>query len=972
MYSEIKKKVSYFFDVWQKHLEKRANEVFLVDVGRNLKYTLKESDEITGKVYAYLKSKGIGKEDFVHINLPRSAAIILANLGVWKAGAAFVITEDTLAPERIEYIKKDCSCKLTIDINVWEEILNCQPLTGYEKTDEHDAAFAVYTSGSTGNPKGVLLEYGVIKAMAYARGWTENSYDEPINKYAFIIPFNFVGYELDVIPFIYRLKCFYVMPYSIAKNPSKFVEYCKINQIRSAHIVPSYLRVLGDKLKGVMDLIYTGSEPAIGVYIDGVTIINNYAMSEIAIFVSTFVLDKKYDSAPPIGKIDKGIPYRLIDEDGKDIKDGSIGEICLAAPYTRGYINLPEMTKKTFIDGYLHTGDLARRLPDGNVVIEGRSNDMIKINGNRIEPAEIEAAFKRITKINWCAAKGIIEPKHSYVCLYYKDDIDFDEDEINSKMQEFLPSYMIPTYYMKIEEIPLNPNGKMARKALPIPKINNFKDKYVAPRDEIERILCDSFAKVLNIPAETVSIKDDFYKLGGDSISTLQAVMNTDKLDLTVKEIFKFKTVEKIAAFIRERMSNQTESLDVQLEKELHIPHKLNAMQTKILDYQLYKVKGTMWNLPTLHRFDKSIGAEKLKKAMKEVIKAHPALSFIIKFNDNYEPEFEYKPEMNPEIEIKHTTEQQLREIEKTLIQPFKLINSPLFRCTIFETEEYVYLFFDLYHIIGDGGTIYVFLDDLEKAYFNEPLEKDYYVLELANIEKNKKNIQQYKKYFEKNYSGIDWYSIPEPDFKSRENLLKNWEGIIPIKESDLEKAAKKNNDSRNVISIAAALLALSKYSGKNDVLTNWIYDNRTTKLSKHYVGLMIKTLPVGVHLDKIKNNKELIDEVKKQVNEGIQNSDFDYFTEYEHVYENDCMEINYLGNINYDEVANRINCEYIEVERQDHSAAARFDVELQDTNDGVYVNVYYLSSIYKDENVDRFMKLYCEAFEDLVVGGKR
>ena len=169
---------------------------------------------------------------------------------------------------------------------------------------------------------------------------------------------------------------------------------------------------------------------------------------------------------------------------------------------------------------------------------------------------------------------------------------------------------------MKIKEIPLNPNGKMARKALPIPQIHNFKDKYVAPRDEIERILCDSFAKVLNIPAETVSIKDDFYKLGGDSISTLQAVMNTDKLDLTVKEIFKYKTVEKIAAFIRERMSNQTESLDVQLEKELHIPHKLNAMQTKILDYQLYKVKGTMWNLPTLHRFDKSIGAEKLKKAI--------------------------------------------------------------------------------------------------------------------------------------------------------------------------------------------------------------------------------------------------------------------------------------------------------------------------------------------------------------------
>ena len=183
-------------------------------------------------------------------------------------------------------------------------------------------------------------------------------------------------------------------------------------------------------------------------------------MSEVPTLISNFIIDKKYDVVP-IGKIDSGIPFKLLDEDGKNIEDNSIGELCFAVPFTRGYINLPEQTRKAFIEGFYHTGDLAHRLPDGNFVLDGRSNDMIKINGNRIEPAEIEAAFKRITKVEWCAAKGIQEKRRAYVCLYYKENISFDEESINKKMQEYLPSYMIPAYYMKIEKVPLKASGKM-------------------------------------------------------------------------------------------------------------------------------------------------------------------------------------------------------------------------------------------------------------------------------------------------------------------------------------------------------------------------------------------------------------------------------------------------------------------------------------------------------------------------------
>ena len=969
MYLDEAKKIPYIFEAWQKQLIKRPDEVFLIDAANNIKFTLKQCDEISGKVYSYLKENRISKEDFVLINLPRGASIILAMLGVWKAGAAFVVTEDTLAPERIEFIRKDCSCKAVIDNDVWEEILEQKPYLGYIKCDDHDAAFAVYTSGSTGNPKGVLHEYGSLKLLEISNGWTEKFFDEPVVNYGMIAPLNFVASVEILVLRIYKLSHLYILPYSIIKNPVKLLEYYRTNKIMAGYLPPSYIRVLGDKIKDYMKVVYTGSEPANDIYVDGVTIVNNYSMSEVPTLISNFIIDKKYDVVP-IGKLNSGIPYYLIDEDGKDITDGSIGELCFAVPFTRGYINLPEQTKKAFINGIYHTGDLAHRLPNGNFVLDGRSNDMIKINGNRIEPAEIEAAFKKITGVAWCAAKGIQEARRSYVCLYYNENLEFDEEATNKKMQEILPSYMIPAYYMKIKDIPLKASGKMDRKALPAPEIHNFRSEYVAPRDEIEKILCESFAKALNVKAETISIKDDFYKLGGDSIGTMLVVINLDNLDLSAKDIFKLKTIEKLADLVRERKSIQAESLDKQLENELLLPHKLNAMQIKIFDYQLYKVKGTMWNLPIYHRYDKSVDVERLKSAVEKVVSAHPILSCIIKFDKNNELVFEYRPDLNPEIDINYSSEEQMREIEKGLIKPFRLIKTPLFKSFIFESEEYVYLFFDMHHIIGDGTTVSIILSDLEKAYFNEELDQDYYLLELAKIERSHDKLQPNKDYFEKKYSNIDWYTIPKPDFKSRDSSEKIWKGYLSVKEPDIERAENKYNISRNAIAIAAGLIALSKYSGQKDVLTNWIYDNRTTKNSMNYVGLMIKTLPVGIHIDKLKNNIELLEEVKKQINEGIQNSDYDYFTEYEHVFNSDCMEINYLANIDFSKIGKKLKYDYFELERQDSNATARLEIEVLEGEKGeIKVVGFYLAKIYNEENIDRFMKLYVETFNELVLG---
>ena len=945
------------------------NNAILFDEAHNKGITYAQLDDLSGRIYAYLKQNNIGKEDFVLINLPRGVMPIITMIGVWKSGAAWALVEDTYAPERIAYIRKDCGCKIEISSSNWEEIMKIEPLQGYEKVDLHDAAYAIYTSGTTGNPKGVLHEYGNLeRAIDSIRINGQTPFDGK-DRLALLAPLNFVASVIVILKAlsVHNGKTF-VVSYATIKNPMALKMFFFEKRISITFLTPSYVRMLGNTTGPFLRMLFVGSEPANNVYNKNLELINIYACSESGFAVGVFLIDKSYETCP-IGKPEVATEIKLIDEDGNEAKEGEIGELCFENPYVRGYINLPEETKKAFTNGFYHSGDLARVDEKGNYVLLGRSGDMIKINGNRIEPAEIEAAVKQALKVKWAAARGFEEGGKSYLCAYYNEDVKFDPNEIRQELMKRLPYYMIPAFFMKIDTIPLKANGKFDRKALPKPDADNFRTEYVAPTNETEEKICKAMAAVLKV--EKVGINDDFYELGGDSLGSIQVIVNADLPGLNASEIFRGRTPEKIAKLYEENHANEDgESPDVKNAASMKVDHPLTVEQLYMVDYQLYTPKSTMYNLFSMLKVDKkTFDMEKLAGTMKTVIKNHPALLTTFHFNDDGDIIQRYTPDIIEDIKVEKLTEFEFDLLKDNLVMPFKIIEGRLYRCRVFETEKAGYVFFDVHHTIFDGTSLKVFMGNIGKAYMGMMPDPDYYYLMLAKREDAIKTsfYEESKKYFEDLYDNVDWSSYPTINHQSRENELGELFVPLGIEQPQMVAMERQYRISRNEFFIAVAILAIAIYNKKNDIKISWIYNGREDVQMMSTVGLLFRDLPVGVRLNDKTTLRDIFAGIHNQVQGGIEHSCYAYVDRHNQVGGNESAYLLYQQDIRDMGGMGGMNIETIDIRQNQAASQTILDMEILDGKEGLILMIDYAASRYNQESMERFRDLFVMTAQALV-----
>lgn len=530
-----------FIEQFEENVRQYPDKVILQDSETRL--TFRELDELSGRVYAYLKGKGIGKEDFVMICLPRSVRTIASIIGVWKAGAAFVICDAWEVEDRVHYKYTDCNCKLKICAETWNNIQITTPRHDYVIADKHDAAYALYTSGSEGIPKGVIHEYGNIDYASncvFANGVAVYQHNDRV---AHPLPMSSTGGIIHALSPLRSGAYIELLPLNLLGNLEKLEQHLLEERITVTGLVPSMIgerRIKSPYIK----IFLTGSEQTSNVFMDDYPILNMYGQTETSMNPLNFVIDRMYKNTP-VGNASAHPDVLLLDDNSLPVKLGEKGEICVPYHYSRGYINDPELTAKLFHDGLFHTGDIARINEDGNYVILGRKTDMIKINGNRIEPAEIEAAVKRVLDIDWAFAKGFIQEDRSFICVYFTADIEVDLQKTREELMKILPNYMIPSYFIHIDDVPRLPNGKIDRQSFKAPQVEEYHEEYAAPTNEVEERICTTMQTILSI--DRVGVNDDFFLLGGDSLRTIRLITELNIEGLNVNDIYLARTTHAIA-----------------------------------------------------------------------------------------------------------------------------------------------------------------------------------------------------------------------------------------------------------------------------------------------------------------------------------------------------------------------------------------------------------------------------------------
>lgn len=989
------------------HALREPKQTAVLCMGKALSYG--EMEALSNRVANLLIKKGVGRNILVGILLERTELAYVAEQGVLKAHGAFLPFTVSYPDERILFSMEDASAVILLtgrklheerpalseggfEVLAVEDILETQTDDAYPPTEgisPGDLAYCIYTSGSTGRPKGVMIEQGNLANYVHRNEKSVEimHYARPGRIALAMAAFSFdVSIVEQFVPLCNGNTVCLATTEEI-HDPFLLAKMIIDNRVNGITCTPTFLsNIVGipacaEALRQI-DFYDVGSEAfPKNLYLklramrEDSVILNVYGPTECAMGCAAAVMG-------PDGEVTVGGPivntkFFVMDADGKSLGVGEKGELIICgAGVGRGYVGLPDKTAAAFFTYQgmraYHSGDLASWTEDGRICIHGRIDNQIKLRGFRIELDEIERVMGSYPDIKGSAVK-LCHGDSDYLAGYIASEGDVDLDALRAFMGKRLPEYMIPSVILQMDSLPQTVNGKVDKNSLPDPQPVRNERLVTAPRNDTESWLRDVFAEVLNLSRDQISVEDDFFELGGDSLRSMVLTSKLMDHGVTSAAIYSLRSIERIAAMLLN--IEQGKSLDEVEALERKNPHYLSAMQIKLIDYQLAKTNSTMWNnMYYLFRFNKKTDPERLRKAVNQAIHHHPALSMKIGFDEHGELIQTYCPELLPEVQFEECNDMDVIRMKDELVKPFPMFNSPLLRVRMFLTGRYSYLFYDVHHLAMDGACIGLVMSSIVKAYHGEPLPPDYYCAYLANedlIRKSPKYLED-RAYFEKKYGGFDWCRILEPD---REESVPTAAGRVirfPFDASDLEAAEKRLNTSRSVIAIAAAILTLHETSGRNDIMTNWIFNNRLGSFASNSVGMLIKNLPVGIHMDQIHSLEELIAEIKRQVADGISHCSYDYFAAQDSAFYNDPMEVNYQQNMNADELQS-LHPLQIELENRYHAPGARLELEFleNDDNSGLFDSeMEWAANCFSEERIRHFHGLYIEHFERIVLEG--
>ncbi len=549
--------------------------------------TYKELDEKSNQLAHYLRERGIREDVLIPICLERSIEMVIAILGVFKSGGAYVPMKPDYPESRIHYILKEIQATIILtdkstslivsksdEVEVFridneEALLERYPITSLNITiSPSSLSYVIYTSGSTGKPKGAMIEHrGMLNhllAKIDGLGVTSDSI------VAFTAPFTFDISVWQMFSALLMGGNIVIYKEEMIYEPTSLLTSIKENNVNILQLVPSYVsEILNIDSENVLNqlnyFIVTGEAVSPALLSDWfnkypkVPVANAYGPTEASDDVSTHYMNQTPDVVNvSIGKPMSNLQLYVVDSSSNLCPVGVQGELWVSGiGVGRGYLNDEEKTKKSFIDNpfvegerIYKTGDLARWLPDGSLEYLGRIDNQVKVRGHRIELGEIENLLSKSRAVKSCCVLAKKDHRGSNRLIgYVVSEEEFDKYNLQNYLKSKLPEYMVPGLWINLDVMPLTANGKIDRKALPNPDESEFSaQEYTAPTNETESQLVMIWQNLLGI--DKIGIHDDFFELGGHSLLATRLVSElrkSMKVELTIKDIFEFATIEQLA-----------------------------------------------------------------------------------------------------------------------------------------------------------------------------------------------------------------------------------------------------------------------------------------------------------------------------------------------------------------------------------------------------------------------------------------
>ena len=871
-------------------------------------YTYQQVDEWTDRIAHAIHVRGIGAEQVVSVLIPRSEYMVIASLGVVKSGAAYQPLDPSYPEERLNFMMKDADARLLICDRAMRslvadyqgEVIYTDELAGLPQLNErqqtellnvapqpHSLFILLYTSGSTGVPKGCQLEQ--LNIVTFCHWYVRYYHLQPGHRVAAYASYGFDACMMDIYPAVTTGATVHIIAEEIRLDIIALNDYLENHGVTHAFMTTQVGRMFATSVENhSLSHLSVGGEKLVPCAPPAHYVLHNaYGPTECTIFSTIFAVDRMYANVP-IGKPLDNMKAYVVDKYMHLLPIGAAGELLLAGPQvSRGYLNRPEQTAKAFTsnpfpapqsyDRVYHTGDVVCLMPDGNIAFVGRRDAQVKIRGFRIELTEVERVIREFPAIQDATVQAFdAEGGGKFLAAYIVSDEQVDIGRLNAFIEERKPPYMVPAVTMQIERIPLNVNQKVDKRKLPKPQPQSLTDETAdeAPRqlNLLEQKLVDMIGRITGNPP-TVSAPLTYCGLSSILAIRLAAqLFKSFGIKLAGKDLLGGATVLSIENLILEKIlsgeTSHTETSAPTAPAHKPVESPLTFAQQGVYFDCVRHPEATTYNIPVCFTFDKTVEARALAHAVRQVADAHPVLRS--RFEMRGSEVIQVITDAAMQVEQLALDDEQAAETKRRFMRPFDLEQAPLCRLAVIDTPSTTLLLADFHHLVFDGSSMSIFIRQIADALGGTAPQKEEfcyteYALEQAAFAQT-----------DAFATNQNYYAEMLKDMEHAAEIPANLHGNeadgnlrltdAPLALEQVERYAKEHGVTAASVMLAAAFYTTARFINADKVYLATVSSGRQDVRLGDTMGMFVNTLPLAVAI-----GQQTADEFIQQCSEVMQ-----------------------------------------------------------------------------------------------------